>query len=91
LSWAPEAWENSGAVLFTVRKALPSAVPVAAAGGPTFVPPTNVPLGAVTADTPGTRDRWAAYRPRSPALRPAASGTTTATAVAESFEKLVRS
>src|SRR5271165_3475840 len=52
-SWVAEACENSGAVLA-------SANPVAAAGGPTRLPATNVPVGAVTDDTSGTRDRSAA-------------------------------
>ena len=59
-SWVAEACENSGAVLATVKNALPSANPVAAAGGPTRLPATNVPVGAVTDDTSGTRDRSAA-------------------------------
>lgn len=52
--------ENSGAVLLTVRNALPSLSPVAPAGGPTRVPPVKVPPGADTADTSGTRDSAAA-------------------------------
>src|SRR5258707_14456298 len=60
LSWGSDACENSGAVLLTVRNALPSTNPVAATGGPAGVPLTNVPLGAVTADTSGNRDRFAA-------------------------------
>ena len=39
-SWVSEAAENSVALLDTVRKALPSAIPVAAVGGPTRTPPT---------------------------------------------------
>src|SRR6201993_5590933 len=90
LSWVSEACENSGAVLVTVRNALPSANPVAAAGGPIGFPPTNVPLGADTADTSGTRDKSAAYFSRSAGLKPRASGTTIGTAVAESCAKPLR-
>ncbi|CKP48461.1 Uncharacterised protein [Mycobacterium tuberculosis] len=60
LSWISEARENSGAVLLTVRNALPSANPVAPRGVPTQLPSTNVPVGAATADTSGTRDNSAA-------------------------------
>ena len=59
-SWVLEASENSGAVVDTVRNALPSASPVAAEGGPTRFPATNVPVGAETAETSATRDRSAA-------------------------------
>ena len=89
-SWVPLAGENSGAVLLTVSNALPSTNPVGPAGGPTWCPPTNVPVGSVTPDTPETRDKSAAYLSRSAGLRPRASGTTTGTAVAESFAKPVR-
>ena len=44
-SWASEASENSGALLPTVRNALPSFNPVAADGGPAGAPSTNVPVG----------------------------------------------
>ena len=47
-------------MLPTVRNALPCATPVAAAGGPTLAPSTKVPVGADTAETSGTRDRFAA-------------------------------
>src|SRR6478736_2457032 len=53
-SWASEASLNSGAVLPTVRNALPSLNPVAADGGPAGLPPTNVPPGDDTDDTSGT-------------------------------------
>ena len=52
--------ENSGAVLPTVRNALPSLIAVAADGGPTSMPSTNVPPGADTDDTSGTCDSSAA-------------------------------
>ena len=61
--------------------------PVAADGGPTRLPATNVPVGAETAVTSATRDRSAAYRLRSPGRTPRTSGTTTGTAVAESSAK----
>ena len=60
LSWVSEAWENSGAVLLTVRNALPSANPAPVLGGPLRSPFTNVPVGLDTAATLGTRDRSAA-------------------------------
>src|SRR4029078_11748064 len=63
-SWASEASLNSGAVLPTVRNALPSLNPVAADGGPVGLPPTNVPPGADTDDTSGTCDSAAAERAR---------------------------
>src|SRR5690348_3822981 len=47
---------NNGAVLPTVRNALPYLNPVAAEGGPTDRPPANVPPGADTDDTSGTCD-----------------------------------
>src|ERR1700730_1548932 len=59
-SWVCEASENSGAVLSTVRKALPCDAPLGAEGGPTLAPPTNVPIGADTAETSGTLDNSAA-------------------------------
>ena len=43
-----------------VRKALPSFIPVAAAGGPVNWPSTNEPPGADTDDTSATRDSAAA-------------------------------
>ncbi len=48
-------------MLSTVRKALPAICPAGADGGPTRLPSTNVPVGADTAETSGTRDRSAAY------------------------------
>src|SRR6185312_8957777 len=89
-SWASFAAENSGAVLLTVRNALPRANPVAPAGGPTRFPPVKVPAGADTAATSGTRDRSAAYLSKSPGFSPAASATTTGTDVAESSAKSLR-
>ena len=59
-SCVSERSENSGAVLSTVRKALPSAWPAGADGGPASLPETNVPTGAETAETSVTRDRFAA-------------------------------
>ena len=59
-SWASEASANSGALLPTVRNALPSLIPVAADGGPAGLPPTNVPPGDDTEDTSGTCDSCAA-------------------------------
>ena len=59
-SWVWEACENSGAVLATVKNALPPVIPVGADGGPTRLPATNVPVGADTAETSATRDRSAA-------------------------------
>ena len=60
LNWVLDASENSIVVLRTVRNALPWAMAVGAEGGPTRLPPTNVPPGAETSDTSGTRDRSAA-------------------------------
>ena len=54
-NWVSEASENSGAVLPTVKNALPSLI-AAADGGPTSEPATNVPPGADTDDTSGTCD-----------------------------------
>ena len=51
---------------------------------------TNVPIGADTAETSGTRDRSAAYRAMSPSGTPSVSGMTTLTAVAESLAKSLR-
>jgi hypothetical protein len=59
-SWASEASVNSGAVLLTVRNALPSLTAVAADGGPAGLPPTNVLPGAETDVTSGTCDSSAA-------------------------------
>ena len=59
-SWSLDASENSGAVLRTDRKALPSAIPAGADGGPVLPPFTKVPPGADTSVTSGTRDRSAA-------------------------------
>ena len=42
-SWVSEACENSGAVLATVKNALPSAIPVGAVGGPTRLPADERP------------------------------------------------
>ena len=61
-SCASDAGENNGALLLTVRKALPSAIPAERRGGPTFVPPVKVPVGALTAPTSTTADSPAAYR-----------------------------
>src|SRR6476620_10012587 len=58
-SWLSDAGENSGAVLPMVRNALPSLIAVGADGSPTRAPPTNVPPGADTDDTPGTWDSCA--------------------------------
>ena len=55
-SWLADASENSGAVLVTVKNALPSFIPVAAEEGPAGAPSTNVPPGADTDDTSCTRD-----------------------------------
>ena len=44
----------------TVKNALPFVIATAADGGPTVVPATNVPPGAETDDTSGTRDSAAA-------------------------------
>ena len=55
-----DAAENNGAVLPTVRKALPAFTAVAATGGPIFAPPTKAPVGAVTTETSTTRDSRAA-------------------------------
>ena len=49
-----EACEYSGALLVTVKKALPSLTAAGADGGPTGLPATNVPSGADTDDTAGT-------------------------------------
>jgi len=51
---------SRGAVLSTVRNALPPAIPAGAAGGPSRFPDTNVPVGALTVETSATRDRLAA-------------------------------
>jgi hypothetical protein len=59
-SWVSEACENSGALLATVRNALPSLMAVAAEGGPTNLPATNEPSGADADDTSGTWDSCAA-------------------------------
>src|SRR3954454_14480984 len=59
-SWICEASENSGAVLSTVRNALPCDTPVGAEGGPIGAPATYVPVGAETAETSGTLDNSAA-------------------------------
>ncbi len=59
-SCASDASENSGALLPTVRNALPSFNPVAAEGGPAGAPSTNVPVGEETDDTSGTRESSAA-------------------------------
>src|ERR1700712_3833409 len=56
-SWASDASENNGAVLPTLRKALPRATYPLGDGGATRAPPTNVPAGPDTVDTSGTRDR----------------------------------
>src|ERR1700736_55506 len=90
-SCASELSENSGALLPTVRNALPSATPAAAAGGPTLALSTKVPVGADTWVTSGTCDNAAAYRSRSAGGNPWAAGTTTVTAVSELFTKLLRS
>ena len=45
-SWSSERSENSGAVLSTVRNALPETSPVGADGGPARLPATKVPIGA---------------------------------------------
>src|SRR4051794_25718499 len=82
-SWVCEATENSGAVLSTVRNALPCDTPVGAEGGPIGAPATYVPVGAETAETSGTLDNSAAYCPRSTEVRPLALGITTVTPVAE--------
>ena len=66
-----------------MRKALPAICPAGADGGPTRLPSTNVPVGADTAETSGTRDRSAAYLSMSDALTPLVSGTTTVTAASE--------
>jgi hypothetical protein len=55
-----EACEYTGALLVTVKKALPSVTAAGADGGPTTLPPTNVPSGADTANTAGTRESRAA-------------------------------
>src|ERR687892_310142 len=47
---------SSGAVLLTVRNALPSLTAVAADGGPAGLPPTNVAPGAETDVTSVTSD-----------------------------------
>ena len=59
-SWASEAGENSGALLPTVRNALPSLIPVANDGGPAGAPSTNVPPGEDTEETSVTCDSRAA-------------------------------
>src|ERR1700712_4597120 len=53
LSCASEASENNGAVLPTVRNALPSTIAAAAMGGPVLTPLTNAAVGVDTEDTPG--------------------------------------
>src|SRR6478735_6328014 len=55
-----EAGEYSGALLVTVRNALPSLSAVVADGGPTRAPATNVPAGEETDSTSATRESWAA-------------------------------
>src|SRR4029453_6665954 len=60
-SWVCEASENSGAVLSTVRNALPCDTPVGDDGGPVDAPATYVPVGAETAQTSGPRHNSAAY------------------------------
>ena len=90
-SWIFDSGENSAAVLRTERNALPSATPVGADGGPTLLPPTNVPPGAETSDTSGTRDRSAAYRSSSAVVAPVASGITTLIAVLKLLSKSLRS
>ena len=59
-SCACDASENSGALLPMVRKALPSTIAAPGPAGPTFRPPTKVPVGAVTSVTAATRERSAA-------------------------------
>ena len=54
------ARECTGALLVTVKNALPFVFAAAADGGPAVVPATNVPPGAETDDTSGTRDSAAA-------------------------------
>src|SRR5690606_31098361 len=90
-SWVSEASVNSGAVLATVRNALPSLMPVAVDGGPTGLPSTNVPPGADTDDTSASWDKAAAYRSSSGGVTARASRMTTVTLRAESTAKSVRS
>src|SRR6478752_9283621 len=59
-SCVSDASLKSGAVLPTVRNALPSLTPVSIDGGPAGLPSTYVPPGADTADTSGTCDSAAA-------------------------------
>ena len=60
LSCSLEAAVNSGALLCTVRNALPLATPVGADGGPASSPATNVPAGVDTPNTSETCERSAA-------------------------------
>src|SRR6478609_4692979 len=90
-SWLADASENSAAVLVTVKNALPSLTPVGAVGGPARRPSTNVPPGADTDDTSDTFDSAAAYRLKSSALTPSASGITTEMLVSGLTAKSLRS
>jgi hypothetical protein len=85
-----DASENSGALLPTVRKALPFLAAVGAGGGPTGAPSTNAPSGDDTDVTSGTRESAAEYRLRSAGVTPPASGITTVTLVAESTANSLR-
>ena len=66
-------------------------IPVAAEGGPTSAPATNVPPGADTDGTSGTRDNREAYRFIVAGVTPLVSGMTTVTFLARSSSKSVRS
>ena len=59
-SCSGDAAENNGALLPTVRRALPFCIAVAATGGPIFAPPTKAPVGTLTAVTSTTRESSAA-------------------------------
>ena len=85
LSFRPVGEQRSRAVDGEERAA--GVCPAGADGGPTRLPSTNVPVGADTADTSGTRDRSAAYLSMSMRLTPSVSGTTTVTAASELLTK----
>src|SRR6185312_2115585 len=55
-SCVSDASLNNGVLLATVTNARLSLTPVAAVGGPTGTPCTNIPLGVDTDDTSGTLD-----------------------------------